>query len=201
MKRHLSLALGLTFVLAVAGTDWGQNIVGSSHDLAGTGNITALCEACHTPHSAPEVVSEAPLWNHLTSSSTFQMYNNAWSSTIDNTVDAAPTGNSVACLSCHDGTIAIDAIGGVAGTEPVIAASASVGFDLRDDHPVSIEYSTAADGGLNDSTTVKGAGLKFFSSKVQCATCHNPHDPGTSTKFLRVENDANSTLCTTCHNK
>jgi predicted CXXCH cytochrome family protein len=129
------------------------------------------------------------------------MYNNAWSSTIDNTVDAAPTGNSVACPSCHDGTIAIDAIGGVAGTEPVIAASASVGFDLRDDHPVSIEYSTAADGGLNDSTTVKGAGLKFFSSKVQCATCHNPHDPGTSTKFLRVENDANSTLCTTCHNK
>ncbi len=94
MKRHLSLALGLTFVLAVAGTAWGQNIDGSAHDLAGTGNITALCEACHTPHSAPEVVSEAPLWNHLTSSSTFQMYNSSWSSTIDNTVDAAPTGNS-----------------------------------------------------------------------------------------------------------
>ncbi|HSG82133.1 MAG TPA: cytochrome c3 family protein, partial [Gemmatimonadota bacterium] len=97
--------------------------------------------------------------------------------------------------------VAIDAIGGQAGTAGTVPDSASVGFDLRDDHPVSIEYSTSADGGLNDSTTVKSAGLKFFSSKVQCATCHNPHDPGTSDKFLRLENDAASTLCTTCHNK
>jgi predicted CXXCH cytochrome family protein len=83
------------------------------------------------------------------------------------------------------------------------------GTDLTNDHPINIVYSsTHADvtrGKLhNPSTHASGMGgtveqAMLFNGKIECSTCHNPHNP-THVPFLRKSN-AGSDLCLTCHNK
>jgi predicted CXXCH cytochrome family protein len=88
-----------------------------------------------------------------------------------------------------------------------------VGTSLVDDHPVNFTYNAAlatADGALTSPTSAScvtaGApcNTPLFSggatgSAVQCATCHDPHNPQNQ-PFLRVDNTG-SALCLTCHIK
>ena len=81
-----------------------------------------------------------------------------------------------------------------------------MGTSLSDDHPVNFTYDAAlatADRGLvaPDSSSYVDAAqtIKLFGAKVQCATCHNPHD-NTNEPFLTKTN-AGSQLCRTCHLK
>lgn len=148
-------------------------IVGSKHDLgADTTNTTEVCVFCHTPHGA-NTSAQAPLWNKTLPSNTYQRY--TVTSTLDG--DNAPVGSvSMACLSCHDGTAAVDAVLNAPGAgmnsgqidAAIFGANMSeyltntigagtytpvpvLGTDLRDDHPVSIQY---AGGGLVAGGTV-----------------------------------------------
>lgn len=41
--------------------------------------------------------------------------------------------------------------------------------------------------------------LKLYNGRIECSTCHNPHDNATAS-FLRKTN-AGSAVCYTCHNK
>lgn len=71
-------------------------------------NYGEVCVYCHTPHGGQN--SNAPLWNRaLPASGNYTPYS---STTID--VNGGnipqPDGVSLACLSCHDGTIAVDSI-------------------------------------------------------------------------------------------
>src|SRR5215472_110745 len=94
------------------------SIVGSPHDFSSQSWNTdpkdpaTVCSTCHTPHHADSTV--VPLWSHQTTAQTFTMYNNAnvASANLQATVDAQPAGASKACLSCHDGTVAINTYGG-----------------------------------------------------------------------------------------
>ncbi len=147
MRRCTSLVLSTLFLLAMSGTVLGQGVVGTPHDLSDdfTTPGNQVCVVCHTPHTAQYFIAEAPLWNHDTTTTTFTMYS---SSSVQGTIDAQPTGNSKACLSCHDATVALDAFGGDPGTPGnVVPDSANVGAsaanptgndDLSDDHPVSV---------------------------------------------------------------
>jgi hypothetical protein len=58
------------------------------------------CLFCHAPHSASTV---APLWNRGNPGSTYTPY----SSSTSVARPGQPTGASLLCLSCHDGTIAL----------------------------------------------------------------------------------------------
>lgn len=63
-----------------------------------------VCVYCHTPHGA---ATNAPLWNRtLPATGNYTPY----SSTTMDTIVGQPDGISLACLSCHDGTIAVDSI-------------------------------------------------------------------------------------------
>lgn len=174
-----------------------------------------ICVSCHTPHGGQV---SAPLWNRNFSSATYQMYDASHSSTIDMTVDAQPTGVSMACLSCHDGTIGLDVIinapnsfgGTIPGTTPGVntmpsGSNALLDVDLRNDHPISIVYDPVADPAFNPVSSIQTAGLRLFTdpsspgAKVQCASCHNPHND-TFSPLLRITNSS-SNLCTTCHIK
>ncbi|HZZ84749.1 MAG TPA: cytochrome c3 family protein [Anaeromyxobacteraceae bacterium] len=99
------------------------SVVGSSHDLSATGkdvNSAAtqaqgqVCVYCHMPHNASNV--GAPLWNRTNSTSSFQMYSSANSSTFvlnaadTNTAARAVGPVSLACLSCHDGVTAFNSL-------------------------------------------------------------------------------------------
>jgi len=198
----------------VASTKHNLSLASSGQVPAGTTleDYGEICAYCHTPHGGQ---NSAPLWNRSFSTATYQMYDNTHSSTIDMTVDGQPTGVSLACLSCHDGTIGLDVITNppntFAGTVPATGAgnvmpSGSFAFldtDLRNDHPISVTYDTGLDPAFNSKTAVTTGGLRLFgdgtTDKVQCASCHNPHD-GTNTPFLRKSN-AQSDLCLTCHIK
>jgi predicted CXXCH cytochrome family protein len=194
--------------LFLLGTASAQTIVGTDHDLStvqGTGG--EICVVCHTPHNADTTVSEAPLWNHeITAVQNFTVYA---SPTFDGGPSVQPGGASKLCLSCHDGTVALDAFGGGGGTAGnVIGGGALIGTDLSNDHPISFTYDSAlatADSGLYDPTS-RNSGLggtidadMLFAGTMECASCHDVHDNGIA-PFLRLSNDA-SAMCLTCHNK
>ncbi len=210
MKQLFSLVT-IAVVFVFMGTSFGQTpgtgITGSDHDFSSSGwSGGEICIVCHTPHHADNTVSDAPLWNHEVTTATFTPYS---SSTLNATV-GQPDGVSKLCLSCHDGTVAIDNFGGTTNGSNMINGNELIGTDLSDDHPVSFTYDAtlaSADGGVYDPTTANsGLGSTIDSdmltdNKLQCSSCHDVHNgPGAADKLLVMSN-ANSALCLTCHNK
>lgn len=212
------LILGaIVLVLSLGGEQAVAGISGSEHDFS-TANWSGgqICVVCHTPHGGDTTVVDAPLWNHALTTKTFQLYT---SPTLNATV-SQPDGASKLCLSCHDGTVAVDSFGGATGTQ-LMTGGAAVGVgpkDLTDDHPISFIYNTAlatADGGLFDPasrTVIIGSGSKtktgtindvmLYNGKLQCSSCHDVHNnfvAGTGA-LLRITT-AGSALCLACHDK
>lgn len=136
-------------------------------EAAGTGTAQ-VCVFCHTPHAAALGNSEAPpLWNKNIPSgpaSQYTTYEQVGSATLDGLVTSVGS-ISVACLSCHDGVQAMDnmvnapgsGLGDGAGnlglgytwTSPggsvdadgkLVSGAAALGTDLRNDHPIGIQY-------------------------------------------------------------
>jgi len=191
-----------------------QTISGSVHDFSSAGWNTSgeICLPCHTTHNVDS--GNAPLWNHaLTTATGFTPYDSSVSSTMDATV-GQPTGVSLACLSCHDGTIALDQFGANPGSELISVnyAYANVTKNLANDHPVSFAYNTAlatTDGGLHDPSTQSsgvGAGTiaddMLFAGSLECASCHDVHNNvPTGVTHLLLKANTGSALCLTCHNK
>lgn len=71
-------------------------------------NYGEVCVYCHTPHGANTQLS-APLWNRTFKANTYTTYGSNNSATLQSAV-TDPGVNSLTCLSCHDGTTAIDSI-------------------------------------------------------------------------------------------
>jgi len=192
-------------------------ITGSEHDFSSINPDGQICVNCHTPHNADTAVASAPLWNHDVTQATFTLY----SSPTMNSSPGQPTGSSKLCLSCHDGTVAIDSFGGTTGNNFLTPSdSAYIGTDLSDDHPISITYDTAlatTDPGLLDpsvTTVTIGQGgdktntgtvsnLLLPADQVQCSSCHDVHNNFVppAEEDLLVVTKQNSSICFTCHNK
>ena len=200
MKKLLIIFAALVLTTGA----FGQDIVGSAHDFSSAGWNTSgeICIACHTPHNA--MAGYEPLWNHDVTVASFTLYS---SDTLDAT-PGQPDGVSKLCLSCHDGTVALDSFGGFIGTTDYITGDALLGTSLSNDHPISFAYDTAlsiADGELADpSTVVSGLGGTIdadmlFGGQMECASCHDVHGSGES--HLLVMDNAASALCLLCHLK
>lgn len=209
MRRvsKLGLAVGLIGVLgALSGVVAVAGISGSDHDFSGAGYGTnQICIFCHTPHNANTTVADSPLWNHAVTGATFTLYD---SPTLDATT-AQPGGVSKLCLSCHDGTVAIDSYGAHVGTDKLVAGDgAYIGTDLSNDHPISFTYDAAlatTDGELatpsGGTVGISATKLPLFGTKLECATCHDVHNgPGATGALLRMSNSG-SALCLNCHVK
>jgi len=74
---------------------------------------TNPCQVCHIPHKAPDAGgatgASAPLWNHHPSlNSSYVTYDRGNSVTFNALGLTATLGSSAACLSCHDGSIAVN---------------------------------------------------------------------------------------------
>jgi len=195
-------------------------IAGGDHDLNSSLTIadSQTCIVCHTPHSADGTVTAGPLWNHeVTGVSTYTLYDSV---TLDaSTTISDPSGVSKLCLSCHDGTVAVDNYGDeTAGTifmgQGPLSGTAALDSDLSNDHPISFQYTDAlatTDGGLATPSTdpsgiVGGTTIDvdmLFSGSLECASCHDVHDAAAAGVggHLLVKPNTNSDLCTTCHEK
>lgn len=193
----LTLIIGCG-TLALAG------IVNTPHNLSksGTGTIKSttedrVCIYCHTPHDA---TSEAPLWNRDLSSQSYTLYS---SPTLNANV-SQPQGNSKLCLSCHDGTLALNAIHSsslpIAGdlNQPLsnFGSSANLGTNLANDHPISFLYTSGLDSELKDPSTLASF-VKLQNGRVECTSCHDPHTSDYP-HFLRTSKNQ---LCIACHSK
>ena len=137
-------------------------VVGSKHDLtsggtgqAGTAVTDQVCVFCHTPHGS-DTNAPVPLWNKvLGTPGSYTQYSTLQTPSFDST--EAPVGSvSLACLSCHDGTQAMDVVINSPGSGGFNAAGAPIdpltssvmtgtpvpalGTDLTNDHPISMQY-------------------------------------------------------------
>ncbi|MBI3597349.1 MAG: hypothetical protein HY203_09380 [Nitrospirae bacterium] len=85
-------------------------------NLPNAGSSSAeVCVFCHTPHGAsPSAPGATPLWNRTVPlNSGYQIYGGP---NFDGTNSGQPQGVSLACLSCHDGTIALDSLINMSGS-------------------------------------------------------------------------------------
>ena len=258
-----ALVLGLISISqpALAGISNTKHNLGSG-SLAGNSSLTStgtaeICVFCHTPHGAATTAT-APLWNKLLNktSANYTSYTSATSITFD-AIQDGPGNVSLGCLSCHDGTQAMDNIlnmpgsgtgqgSGVSGLQGTswtwngngggsgvstdgfmgtgTQAAANLGTNLSNDHPIGMNYcadATATGVGTCEADFVPMSGtasrryietgvagfqktdMPLFSTgttttKVECATCHDPHTE--TPLFLRI-NNAGSQVCLACHTK
>ena len=192
-------------------------IVGSSHDFSATNanqpyaalSETQRCVFCHTPHNANP---KAPLWNHALSGATYQVYG---SSTLTASVgQPLSTDSSKLCLGCHDGTVALgNTVNN--GTIPIKNGTTTIpttdvnnlGVDLSVSHPVAFTpvyptppaYPQVA---LPPPTDPVSLDAPPPGGRVQCTSCHTPHEQKrdtTEARFL-VKNNSGASICSTCHN-
>jgi hypothetical protein len=230
MKQIRIVAIGLLAVAAVAvsppaarADTTTPGIVGSSHDFTANTNFWVngatyvpnndVCEECHAIHKAGGSSSAyrnaGPLWNHTGSGSppTYTPF------TSPALAAAGITGNqpgwaSLACLSCHDGIIAINELGGKAPSTPITMASVASwaqittgagGIDLSSTHPIGFSYDTAQTAnpsGLNPSSTAISA--------TGGAGAAGADNGSTISKLLlfnetTVGGTANMVECASCH--
>ena len=192
-------------LMALAQAAYGE-VLASSHDFSDKAwSGGDKCVACHVPHESNTGVPVTQLWNHEVTTASFQLY----ASGTLNAKPGEPSRVSKLCLSCHDGTVAIDSFGSMPDGTQFMSGTALLGTRLDDDHPISFVYDTALvnlDGGLHDPT-IRTSGLggsidadMLFDGRVECTSCHDPHGLSGVPKLLRISNEG-SALCLVCHNK
>ncbi|UCH80032.1 MAG: cytochrome c3 family protein [Nitrospiraceae bacterium] len=212
MKKTLILVVTLLFVVGVTGMAMAA-ITNSKHDFSNSvpWQVTTgeICKACHAPHTTNTDVDNL-IWNHDPSTTaTYQPYT---SSTLNDT-PGQPVGHSKLCLSCHDGTVAVNAFPGETGTGPAVTGALQIakgGDDLRGQHPISILYDSGAnsDDWLNYPASSVSMGANTLDQvlpggRVECSTCHDVHNTtgeANGSFLLRLDN-AGSALCLACHDK
>lgn len=196
--------------LLLLSADGSAGIADTKHNLgsgpgpAGRNSVSdtaEVCVFCHTPHGA-DTAAPAPLWNKRLGApgvpaggGSYVTYDTLQTPSLDGTV--APVGSiSMACLSCHDGTQAMDNVINAPGSGGVLADGGGVdgraytwtgstvsaagrlssgasllGTDLSNDHPIGIQY---CGGGLTGSgTTVTGTCKDGDFVQLQTQTINN----------------------------
>ncbi len=164
------LATGAAVVALMLPTSVEAQISTTRHNLgsagpAGNNTISGtdeVCVFCHTPHAASS--ASAPLWNKTLPTTTYTTYSSTtMEAALSNDAGGAIGSVSIACLSCHDGSQAMNSVinapgsgfgtGSIAGNwtvgngpTPVLANGVlGVGIgnltaDLSNDHPIGIQY-------------------------------------------------------------
>ena len=226
--------IGLVMLILVLATSMSfaarpskQLIVNSLHDLRGTlgGASFTLCNFCHVAHKTvadvyPSYVGPL-LWNHTLSKVTsYGVYTSgtfaAYGTDIADlgTLNGAGYSTSNLCLSCHDGTIAVDSWYAPVTGKSYLPLPGNTFFmptdtqikDLTNTHPVNFTYYNApwlsAAGVLApaNSSSVDGAGvIPLENGKMQCWTCHDAHNGASGIFEQNFPAQASGSFCTYCH--
>jgi predicted CXXCH cytochrome family protein len=241
MKKLILLLAGLAVgaLISLTPTSSRATIVGSAHDFSASTNYwvggttnwvaghssTNVCGECHTIHHAPDP-ARGPLWIHTPTSQTFKTYDQGGSETFPSGLTVTLGSSSKACLSCHDGSVAINSqdSGAVPNTTTTVKGGTGVFIkssavvievnggqdDLTHMHPLGVNYAAAIaampSGDLNPvSTAIAGGTIQSVMLKngnVECSSCHDIHrTQGTASTSGIYTVASGSALCLTCHNK
>ncbi len=211
MKRGIaSITIALAMAAAAPALAQKSAMLGGQHDVRATGNTGDACGGCHTPHNG-NATYKAVLWNrsYVPTSATFTPYD--VTTNPDFKGGAVSLGSSSAvsllCMSCHDGTTALNAVittpSNTTFKTGTVSTATRLGTDLSNDHPVGFSYDASITGQGTPAKLVQTPDptkVKLFGAsgarRVECASCHDAHT--NAARFLRSPN-TNSALCLACH--
>lgn len=143
------------------------------------GGTNQVCLPCHTPHFSQRDATSGEasqyLWNHELSAGGWDLHAGA-------DMDSVMNSGSRLCLSCHDGSVALDAFGlpetaNTNGEKPIspgtvfIRAQKQIGPDLTNHHPIGVEYPLGND-------------------RYEQPTISDPSDPSFDADFSVTSSDA-----------
>ena len=215
-----------------------------------TDALDRICIYCHAPHHAMQEADAAgikylPLWNHGVTTQFYNTYKSDFGDGPDSTnLVGTGTSNNFAdrhlfngedsigepgsvsrlCLSCHDGTVAVNEYGNLpqraesqgAGTH-FIADQFKIGGggNLTNHHPIGFIYAdvVALDDEIagvdtvisdGDGDSAHGAttiGSLLYDGKMECVTCHDVHNTKNTGETFLWRTDRESGFCLTCHLK
>lgn len=244
LKPSVILIAVVLLLVAAASAQYANPklVVGSKHDFSSTGGGTyksstfdQVCAYCHVSHQVSAAGKQYPLWNHqLSAVATYNKYSSSTFNALNTNIQDIGLGTpgtataSHLCLSCHDGTVAVNTVyknpidgstsipnftGGNAGK---VTGPTLVGNDLSDDHPVNFDYTKAQAGTgnpyikpVNVATSSVGTppnalplypGGSGANTFTYSVQCATCHTAhdNSNTKFLRLSN-SQSNMCTICH--
>ncbi|MBI5275191.1 MAG: cytochrome c3 family protein [Burkholderiales bacterium] len=148
-----------------------------------------VCVYCHAPHGANANVA-LPLWNRTMKATTYTTYAQLGTSSWTQPV-SQPGPNSLACLSCHDGQVAVDSIinmpgsGGYSGAQSGAQSNSFLNAWTNTRGPdasVHIGMSPVANQGClachSSGAGFVGAGATDFSIFVVGTDLRNDHPVG-----------------------
>ena len=198
------LAVFIIVTLAFLSNTWAtEDVRNSKHNLGAGRTVdnfvqsttTEVCVFCHTPHGSNTSIAgpAAPIWNRrmdlMTQSADFIAYTSPNFDSAGST-PGKPKGVSLACLSCHDGSLAFDAlinypgsgstnnIGLTLNTRRVDGAGKMkndagmdfpmLGTDLSNDHPISMKIPCGTDPQFDN--TVSGVAEKQICNNLDTAS-------------------------------
>lgn len=127
-----------------------------------------VCVYCHTPHggNSQNKINSAPLWNRTFNNNTYDTYDTLGTSSLTAAV-TQPGVNSLTCLSCHDGTLAVDSILNAPGS------GRYAGSETQENPNGFLDKWPSA------------AGSHFGLTDAECLACHSQGAPlgGNATDF------------------
>ena len=191
------------------------SIRGSAHDFTISNWANSVngdfCVTCHDQSVSGGESAAGVQWNHASSVANYVTY----SSFAHKDTAAQPGALSKLCLSCHDGTVALDAFGDSMGTGQFISTTNSIGTNLSNSHPVGIYYDTGRDSTLVDPRTSIGipgckpsndcslSSMMLYNGQLECPSCHDVHNKNTppNERGLLKESATGSKICKVCHSK
>lgn len=186
---------------------YARGVIGGPHDFSQPSDRFAdACRACHVPHVQTVVptmppTTGAPTTQPVTTRPALAMREAPGQRGVFATDRFTPGPSSLVCLSCHDGTVATSTIGSahaiLIGVREGFGAPGEEG--LRD-HPIGVKYPSGRRDYRPESFVVSQGRVRLPGGRVECISCHDPHNEAGVDGMLVVSN-RRSALCLTCHVK
>jgi predicted CXXCH cytochrome family protein len=190
MSRRIPVLLSAGAMLAFAAGGLGD-IEGSKHDFTRAGwSGGDACAACHIPHA--DAGPRVGKWEAAARVDVkpYRGFSNT---------EGLPGPLSVRCLVCHDGATATDTF--VDETAGLVLASrertARMG-DLSRNHPIGMRYPVRREKYQPVSWVSRNGRVRLFEDKVECTSCHDPHNQY-ELPYMLVMPNTRSQLCYACH--
>ncbi|MBK5273635.1 MAG: cytochrome C [Desulfuromonadales bacterium] len=216
------VAVAATATMSYAGMNARTGVNGSFHDMNVVSGTTPdvygrVCVFCHTPHNAVvtgvDGTERLPLWNKTVSVATYVPYQ--WA-TPDNLAAigaiADPlVGPSRLCVTCHDGSIAVDTHGPATPEVGILKLTGNraigIGANLESTHPIGFKYSDAVKRNiLADAALGTTAVDEIVPASERFASAVAINEAGYTTVTRNGQRTIGSTLfggdimtCATCH--
>jgi hypothetical protein len=196
VRASLILLISLLWIPGLPALAQRGGVASTVHNLSVSGpgeiramNETEICKFCHIPHNS---AGPTALWSQTMSRAEYQTPPLRSGRSAGRSAPQ-PDGSSRLCLSCHDGTVALGDLTGqaravsMAGTRRLSPGQKGyLGTDLRGSHAISFRVPDIsksrndpdADMGLRSLDSIQSnEDVRLDAQgKMQCTTCHDPHN-------------------------